>query len=88
MDLVVGLVWALPISLAATFGISFLIYFPWGTKMVQFPQFSLAILLIYIAICRHYSTWVPPLGNQRIIACLQLPVAYRSLPRPSSPHGA
>ena len=29
--------------------------------------------------------WVPPFGNPRINACLRLPEAYRSLPRPSSP---
>jgi hypothetical protein len=28
---------------------------------------------------------VSPFGNPRIKACLQLPEAYRSLPRPSSP---
>ena len=37
-----------------------------------------------------YSDWsstsrVSPFGNPRIKACLQLPVAYRSLSRPSSP---
>ncbi len=32
--------------------------------------------------------WVFPFGNQRIDACLQLPVAYRSKPRPSSPLSA
>ena len=31
---------------------------------------------------------VSPFGNLRINACLQLPVAYRSLPRPSSPSHA
>ena len=30
---------------------------------------------------------VAPFGNLRIKACLQLPEAYRSLPRPSSPIG-
>ncbi len=29
--------------------------------------------------------WVSPFGNLRINACVRLPVAYRSLPRPSSP---
>ena len=32
--------------------------------------------------------WVSPFGDPRIKACLRLPEAYRSLPRPSSPHGA
>ena len=30
---------------------------------------------------------VAPFGDLRIIACLPLPEAFRSLPRPSSPHG-
>ena len=32
--------------------------------------------------------WIAPFGNLRIKACLPLPGAYRSLPRPSSPHDA
>ena len=36
---------------------------------------------------RHYPYRVVPFGNLRIKACLQLTVAFRSLPRPSSaPH--
>src|SRR6516162_9275320 len=31
------------------------------------------------------AQWVPPFGDLRINACLRLPEAYRSLPRPSSP---
>jgi hypothetical protein len=31
---------------------------------------------------------VSPFGDPRIEACLQLPEAYRSLPRPSSPTNA
>ena len=55
--------------------------FPRGTKMFQFPRF---------APCkrqgRHAShIWVVPFGNQRIKGYLHLPVAYRSLSRPSSP---
>ena len=57
-------------------------------KMVQFSQSRLAILYIHIAMYRHYSIRVAPFGNQRINGCLLLPVAFRSLPRPSSPHGA
>ena len=35
----------------------------------------------------HYplNGWVSPFGILRVKACLQLAVAYRSLPRPSSP---
>ena len=43
---------------------------------------------IQLWIPKHYSRWVPPFGHLRIYACLQLPVAFRSLPRPSSAPGA
>ena len=43
--------------------------------------------LIQRVMIRHYSDRVAPFGNPRFKACLQLTVAYRSLPRPSSaPH--
>jgi hypothetical protein len=32
--------------------------------------------------------WVAPFGHPRIKACSRLPVAFRSVPRPSSPPGA
>jgi hypothetical protein len=32
--------------------------------------------------------WVAPFGNPRIKVCSQLPTAYRSVPRPSSPLSA
>jgi hypothetical protein len=32
--------------------------------------------------------WVSPFGHPRIKACSRLPVAFRSVPRPSSPPGA
>jgi hypothetical protein len=35
-----------------------------------------------------YRRWVPPFGNLRVKVCSQLTVAYRSVPRPSSPHAA
>ena len=35
-----------------------------------------------------HRRWVSPFGNPRIKACSQLPVAYRSVPRPSSPLAA
>ena len=56
---------------------------PAGTKMFQFPAF---------APCNHgirsSTVWVAPFGNLRISSCLQIPGAYRSLPRPSSPSEA
>src|SRR6266487_830560 len=49
--------------------------------MFQFPGFaSLLRGMIGLATDR-----VTPFGNPGITACLQLPQAYRSLPRPSSP---
>ena len=49
-------VWAFPISLAATFGIS-LIYFPSGTEMVHFPELAHTGLCIQPAV-----TGVHPAG--------------------------
>jgi hypothetical protein len=43
---------------------------------------------IQTPVSRHYAGWVSPFGNPRIKACLPLPEAYRSLPRPSSPADA
>jgi len=65
-------------------GESRLISFPRGTEMFHFPR------------CRTASrrrvtstvTQVSPFGNPGIKACLRLPRAYRSLPRPSSPPAA
>ncbi len=42
-------VWAVPISLAATIGIS-VIYFPPGTEMVHFPGFALRSLCIQLRV--------------------------------------
>lgn len=56
-----------------------LIYFPSGTEMFHFPEFAPRRVL-YLSI-----QWVAPFGNPRIKAFWQLPEAYRSLIRPSSP---
>ena len=77
-------VWAIPISLAATFGIS-VIYFPAGTEMVHFPALAHTGLCIQLVVTGHDSSGVAPFGHLRIKACLPLPEAFRSLPRPSSP---
>jgi hypothetical protein len=58
-------------------GESRLISIPAGTEMFQFPAFTSRD---DGSLCRR----VAPFGNQRINARVQLPVAYRSLPRPSS----
>ncbi len=65
-----------------------LLSLPPGTEMFHFPGYRLATLCIQIAMSRHYSERVSPFGNPRIKACLRLPEAYRSLPRPSSPADA
>jgi hypothetical protein len=55
------LVWAVPRSIASTYGIS-LISFPPGTKMFQFPGFA------SFRIMEHNFHWVPPFGHLRIYA--------------------
>src|SRR5207245_8622750 len=62
-------------------GGSRLLSLPPGTEMFQFPGFaSLSREMTDLAAGR-----VAPFGDPGITACLQLPQAYRSLPRPSSP---
>ena len=57
-----------------------LISLPSGTEMFHFPEFAQLKVVTHIAAC-----WVVPFGNPRIKALWQLPEAYRSLIRPSSP---
>ena len=65
-----------------------LLSLPEGTEMFQFPSFASMDLCIQSRILQVYPQWVSPFGNPRIKACLPLPEAYRSLPRPSSLSGA
>ena len=65
-----------------------LLSLPGGTEMVHFPPFASTGLCIQPAMTGHDSGRVAPFGNPRIKACLRLPEAYRSLPRPSSPSRA
>ena len=51
-------VWAFPISLAATFGIS-VIYFPSGTEMVHFPELAHTGLYIQPAVTRVHLVGFP-----------------------------
>ena len=69
-------VWAVPISLAATFGIS-VIYFPPGTEMVHFPGLAHTGLCIQPAVTRVYLAGFlhsdipgskPACGSPRLIA--------------------
>ena len=82
-----SLVWALPISLAATFGID-LSFFSSGYLDVSVPRVP-SPHAIYLRVSSKSSTyWVSPFGYHGIFACLRLPHAFRSLPRPSSALGA
>jgi hypothetical protein len=58
-----------------------LISLPLGTEMFQFPRF--ASWLPRMTGCN--TRRVAPFGHLGINACVPLPRAYRSLPRPSSP---
>ena len=62
-----------------------LMSFPPGTEMFQFPGFASPA---YVFSWRYPCGWVAPFGYPRINACSRLPVAFRSVPRPSSPPGA
>ena len=62
-----------------------LMSFPPGTEMFQFPGFAFRP---YEFRAEYPCGWVSPFGNPRIKVCSQLPVAYRSVLRPSSPPGA
>jgi hypothetical protein len=57
--------------------------------MFQFPRFASGPYLVFgVRILRNDPEGVSPFGDPRIEACVPLPGAYRSLPRPSSPPGA
>ncbi len=79
-------VWAVPRSLATTRG---MISVPRGTEMFQFPRCPSPDLWIQSG-----DTWALTPGGlphseiDGYNACRRLPVAYRSLPRPSSAFGA
>jgi hypothetical protein len=68
------LVWAVPLSLAATDGITDLFSFPLGTKMVQFPRFACTVLCIQTAI--PIARRVTPFGHPRIKACEAAPRGF------------
>ena len=76
-------VWPLPRSLATTGGISF--------DFSSSPYLDVSVqavphvhLWIQCTLTGHDSSRIAPFGNLRINACLRLPIAYRSLLRPSS----
>ena len=72
-------VWANPRSLATTYGIT-VVFSSYGYLDVSVPH----VRSSYAGnISSRY--WVAPFGNLRIDCCVHIPVAYRSLSRPSSP---
>ena len=77
--------WPGPRSLAATNGVSVDVLSS-GYLDVSVPRVRLTYLCIQYVIPS--KRWVSPFGNPRIKACSQLPVAYRSVLRPSSPLAA
>jgi hypothetical protein len=79
------MVWALPRSLATTGGITNLFSDPQGTEMVHFPWFASSHLWIQCGMTEYYLSRVAPFGYLRVKVCSRLTVAFRSLPRPSSP---
>ena len=76
-------VWPLPLSLATTRGISF-DFSSSGYLDVSVPRVPRAYLFDSACAPRLFTTGVPPFGNLRVKAYLQLTAAYRSLSRPSS----
>ena len=82
-DGLLHLVQPLPLSLATTHRISVDFFSsPYLDVSVQ------AVPLIYLCYSVYdtqtFSMWIAPFGYLRIKVCLQLPAAFRSLPRPSS----
>ena len=65
-----------------------LISFPRPTSMFQFRRFPSCTYFVQYRIHGHDSMWIAPFGYLRIKAHLRLPVAFRSLSRPSSAPGA
>jgi hypothetical protein len=74
-------VWADPLSLATTHGVS-LISFPRGTEMFHFPRLSLPVLCVQTGVTPHYQRWVSPFGHPRITGYSAPP---RGLSQPFTP---
>jgi hypothetical protein len=75
-----GAVWAFPRSLATTCGIT-IVFSSSG-------YLDVSVLRVSLPINRDNTSsmyWVVPFGNPRINLYVPIPVAYRSLSRPSSP---
>ena len=81
------LVWALSISLAATLEID-VSFSSSGYLDVSVHRVPSTTLCIHVAVTAHNHRRVSPFGHPWFKACLRLPMAFRSLPRPSSALGA
>ena len=71
------MVWALPRSLAATYGIDFS-FSSSGYLDVSVHRVPPVTLFIHVTVTAHYDRRVSPFGYPWINACLQLPMAFRS----------
>lgn len=71
------LVWAVPVSLAATQGIA-VAFSSSGYLDVSVPRVAFLTLWIQARMLPHYGQRVSPFGNLRINAYVQLPGAFRS----------
>ncbi len=78
-------VWAPPRSLAATWGITCCFLFLEVLRCFSSLGSPPSAYVFSPPMTGHHPGRVPPFGHPRINARLQLPPAYRSLPRPSSP---
>jgi hypothetical protein len=67
------LIWALPISLAATLGIDTFFLFLRVLRCFTSPRSLLQTYGFSKEISGHYPRWVSPFGNPRIKACLAAP---------------
>ena len=65
-------VWAVPLSLAATDGIT-IVFFSWGYLDVSVPPVRLMHLCSQCMILKQYLQQVSPFGHPRIKACLAAP---------------
>ena len=79
------MVWAPPLSLAATQGITCCFLFLRVLRCFSSPGSPRAAYVFSRTMTGHHPGRVPPFGYPGINARLQLPPAFRSLPRPSSP---
>ena len=74
-------VWAIPISLATTFGIVVYFLFLGVLRCFSSPGYRLNAYLIQQRVSRHDSRWVSSFGHLRFKACLAAP---RSLSQPTT----